>query len=454
MIFFNLFVCITYSFINCYKLLLLTIMPYHCGFCGEDGHNRRTCPQRASLVTSEPTPTIEEGDTIEDSELHEMIAGPGAAAFIVIQEPVVTIDRCPICMEDFGSQPTTQLMCNHSYCTNCIMLNLEHGNLVCPMCRNTIMGPSKKVVELQDKVNRQYNELCDQDEKIIFYEAKFESFEQDVKRKKEQINTLRHDIDDIAHTIGLTGQHELNTFITGITLEYEKYQDTLHEYDASIKSPPLYSLIQSLFESKPTIDSASAMMSKSTCVDGNGVILSHDCWVKVISGLYRNHMGRVIWKSSTSHTPGYFVVRVYRGLGKPKLSHGVYDCSYTEDIKLCMTSGMVTMSGGASNCIISRFMIERIPDNVVRFTIEGNGVALPKSIRTQLRQGKISIILNRLHTKKTGGITLTDKGLHNNPTLVKDCVSNSIPSSLVPSIAAVQEASSYEITEDGDLEFV
>jgi hypothetical protein len=432
-------------------------MPYRCGFCGEEGHNRQTCQQR--IESEHPTLFRNGGQSLQPRSL-ESLFDSAQIELIPLAETVAEPNAtCPICMDELGTQPTTQLMCNHSYCTKCIMLNIEHGNLACPMCRNVVMGPSRKTTELQDKVNQQYNELCDQDEKLTFYEGKFASFENIIEHKEKKNNTLNKEINDITHAFGLTEQHELKPFITGLKLEYTKYQDTLREYDASITSPPLYSLIQSLFESKPTIDSTSASigmkfsskLAPGTCKDGNGVIISHDCWVKIISGLYRNHMARMIWKSSTQSTPGYYVVRVYRGLGKPKLSQGVYDCSYTEDIKLCMTSGM---SGGVSNCIITRFMIQRIPNNVVRFTINGNGVSLPKTIRTQLRQGKLEIVLHRLHTKKTGGVTIADRGLHNNPVLVKDCADNNIPSSLISSIVAVKESASYVVTQNDVLEFV
>lgn len=404
-------------------------MPYRCGFCGDDGHNRRTCPQRIEADQgSTPTPTIQSTSD----------------AVIITQSPVETIIHCPICMDSVGSQPMTELLCHHTFCTKCIMQNLEHGNLNCPMCRENVMGPSKKIQELEEQVQTQYDELCDQDEKLTFYEAKCESY-------KQVLGDRDREMEKVMSTFGFTYRKNFDSFIEFIVSQYSQYVDTIQGYDSSIVPPSLQKLLYSVFHPSNTlVSSITAIKNQTYYNDGSGVPLSHDCWVKIYSGIYRNHMARIIWKNATNCTPGYFVARVYRGLGKPKLSRGVYDCSYTEDITLWTTPGM-----GHPTCLISRFMVERVPNSAVTFTIDGNGVSLPPQIRTLLRQDKIKIILNRLHTHKTGGVTLAIKGLQKNPLLITHCREADIDDSFLDTIAAIQESATFVVLKpDEDCDHV
>ena len=451
-----------------------------CGFCGDCGHYRTTCPQRLETLAAEarvaiaamevPTFTLiasaDQGSTVEEmvaaaevfhNAFHDSTAlhrGSRAAPLPsaplpsaplpsaplpsaplpsaplppapvelvttpVINEPVETNTCCPICMEDLTAQPKTQLLCNHSFCTKCIMRNLEYGNLCCPMCRSDVMGPSKKIKDLETKIQEQHEELCEFDETMKIHQVKFNSYEKKLEEDDKIISKLYKDMNDITHSLGLTNfATELQPFIQGITLEYKKLLDNLSEYDATIVPPSLHQMIQSIFTTKSLDGMISRIFTHDFCFElgdgdpyhrrlsipgSDGVILTNDCWVKVVSGRYRNHMGRIVLKPGTIVTPAYFVVRVFRGLGKPKLGEGVYDCSYTEDIKLYLTSG-----AGDSNCIISRFMVRRVPDSVVTLNVQGNAVALPKDIRRQLRQGKIEVLLNRIHTAKTGGVMVEE----------------------------------------------
>tara|TARA_B110000211_G_scaffold234313_1_gene303462 strand:- start:1345 stop:2370 length:1026 start_codon:yes stop_codon:yes gene_type:complete len=281
------------------------------------------------------------------------------------------------------------------------------------------MGPSKKIKDLETKIQEQHEELCECDETMRIHQVKFNSYEKKLEEDDKIISKLYKDMNDITHSLGLTNfATELQPFIQGITLEYKKLLDNLSEYDATIVPPSLHQMIQSIFTTKSLDGMISRIFTHDFCFElgdgdpyhrrlsipgSDGVILTNDCWVKVVSGRYRNHMGRIVLKPGTIVTPAYFVVRVFRGLGKPKLGEGVYDCSYTEDIKLYLTSG-----AGDSNCIISRFMVRRVPDSVVTLNVQGNAVALPKDIRRQLRQGKIEVLLNRIHTAKTGGVMVEE----------------------------------------------
>jgi len=245
-------------------------------------------------------------------------------------------------------------------------------------------------------------------------------------------------MDSIINKLGFRYRHNFNNFVDSIHKEYNKYIDIIKGYDVNIKIPSLSKLIYNIFETipePPNLTNITDITSKQYYTDGEGKLLSHDSWVKVISGLYRNHMARIIWKPPTTLTPGYFVARVYTGLGKPKLGQHIYDRSYTEDIKLWMTPGTSN-----SNCIISKFMITNIPDNSILFAMEGNGVVLPKEIRLLIKQQKITIILKRIHTKKTGGVSLLEKETKTNTELKTQCENINIHNSLIKPIAATIQA--------------
>ena len=419
---------------------------YHCSYCGETGHNRRTCPQRFenNITMREPRvnlePFFEDAANEVDGMLNINIPPdtPVSTSIPIIQEPIETNTCCPICMEDLTTQPKTELMCHHSFCTKCIMTNIEHGNLKCPMCRDKVMDPSRKIKELEERISEQHNELCDQDdiineqeEKIAKYELsseqQYQQFTKILKENDEQMNSL-------INKFGFTYRHNFNNFVDSIHCEYKKYINTIKEYDVTITEPKLSKLILSIFETRPDFSNITSITNKKYYTDGEGKILTHDTWVKVVSGLYRNHMARLIWKPETHYTPGYFVARVYTGLGKPKLGQNIYDCSYTEDIKLWMLP-----ETNNSNCIISKFMIKKIPDNSIHFAIEGNGVILPKEIRNLLKQNKITLVLNRTHTKKTGGVTILEKKTNKKTKLDSKCESINIPKpSIKPVVTTIQ----------------
>ena len=153
---------------------------YRCSYCGETGHNRRTCPQRFenNITIRGPRVNLDPFFEDADNEVDEMlnintpINVPTSTSIPVIQEPVKTNTCCPICMEDLTTQPRTELMCHHAFCTKCIMTNIEHGNLRCPMCRDEVMGPSKKIRELETQISLYHDELCIQDDTITGQENK------------------------------------------------------------------------------------------------------------------------------------------------------------------------------------------------------------------------------------------------------------------------------------------
>ena len=398
-----------------------------CSYCGQDGHYRPTCPELHHQVEPSTLASSFDDSPLDQTLLNfiieedlstllhdEAIVEPDhqlrreAAAWeasiresvnsIVsskravvpppdvpppdVTPPDVPYTSCVICMEDLTTQPKTELMCRHAFCTKCIMANLEHGNLECPMCRDVVMGPSKKVVELEDKITEQHEELCDQDDKLEYYEARFKSYDQD---KKKTIQDNKNIIRELNHSFSLDNLTELQGFAKSISAEYEKFQHEYGEHSPSLVCPTLKELIYSLFTKKATKNTKLFANLDTTYKDIRGQLLTHDSWVKMVFGEYKNYMGRFMWKNYANNK-GKYIIRVYLGLGKPKLGKGIYDSSYTTDIDF-LTTDNLSMKNVCCVCI---------PNDVVHYQIQGNGTRLDKEIKQMLNKDKLEILLERV----------------------------------------------------------
>lgn len=103
------------------------IMP--CSVCKQSGHNSRTCSKNIlPFITSNPTKFM-----------------------INIAPPPPTV--CVICLEDIIGQPKTQLKCSHSFCTECLMKNISHGDTKCPLCRDIIIEPNIQMDDLKRQIS-------------------------------------------------------------------------------------------------------------------------------------------------------------------------------------------------------------------------------------------------------------------------------------------------------------
>ena len=100
-----------------------------CSVCKQSGHNSRTCS-----VNTLPF-------TINNSNKFMINNTPS---------PPTT---CVICLEDIIGQPKTQLKCSHSFCTECLMKNISHGDTKCPLCRDIIMEPNIQMDDLKQQIN-------------------------------------------------------------------------------------------------------------------------------------------------------------------------------------------------------------------------------------------------------------------------------------------------------------
>ena len=318
---------------------------------------------------------------------------------------------CVICMEPLVDQPQTELLCHHTFCTSCIMTNLEHGNLNCPMCRTEVKKPSNKVAALERENAEQHRELCEMDDTMQFHRGKFKSYEANIECIQRQVKRYKDVGASLEQLLNLSSWPSdsdsdttimcLEEFRDSLSLEYKRYIEHFYQSQRSPTTAPptLEHMIFSLFTRKGHFDHLSTDEKHEILVlrDCHGVILSPDCWIKIGEGKYRNHMARLIWKCPMHTSSGHYVVRIYRGLGKPKLSQGVYDCSYTTDIKLQEdTDDDEHLEGGTEECVITPDMLTRVPDDAVTFTVKGNSVSLPKDVRKQLRANKINLVLNRV----------------------------------------------------------
>ena len=440
-------------------------MSRRCSFCGECGHYRSTCSLRLESLVLEENVEINEDLTEELGTLQELLeefndspaassmdpndspnvdvvlipvlpiapgstemaSAPGSTEMAVDifdpgnnnhaltlnikldekkikKKPSEPCTSCPICMDNFTTQPKTELECRHAYCTKCIMTNLEHGNLVCPMCRDVIMGPSKKVVELNKVIDTQHTELCEQDDRLNIYEAKFRSYESEIKYHKKNEQKLNSELTSIMNDLEMVHIDEVKSFIQTINLEYNKYKHTqLQSVNSSIIVPKLSELICSLFTSK-SYNPTSIPIYK----DMKQIIIPPESCVKILCGRYRNYMARMIWIPDYNvHAPsnkynGKYVVRVYMGLGKPKLGKGIFDRSYTKDITFHITEkdsvfyrGTSLYAGDEEESLICPQMLLRIPNDVVTYKIKGNSTKLDPEIKKILNKGHMNIILQR-----------------------------------------------------------
>ena len=401
-----------------------------CSYCGQYGHYRPTCPELhhqvepstlassfddspldqtlLNFIIEEDLSNLPHDETIvePDHQLRREAAAlestnresvnsitlhlrlPIVRAVVPppdVPPPDVPYTSCVICMEDLTTQPKTELMCRHAFCTKCIMANLEHGNLECPMCRDVVMGPSKKVVELEDTIREQHEELCDQDEKLEYYEARFKSYDQEIKDKKKTIQDNKNIIRELNHSFSLDNLTELQGFAKSISAEYEKFQHEYGEHSPSHACPTLKELIYSLFTKNATKNTKLFANLDTTYKDIRGQLLTHDSWVKMVFGEYKNYMGRFMWKNYANNK-GKYIIRVYLGLGKPKLGKGIYDSSYTTDIDF-LTNDSLTMKNVCCVCI---------PNDVVHYQIQGNGTRLDKEIKQMLNKDKLEILLERV----------------------------------------------------------
>ena len=412
-----------------------------CGFCGQTGHYRTTCPMRleAMNITADIVPIeLDEESSdihiIELGTLQELLEEPefntNTPSFIVEmpsvgvetriidvqmpsveeQMPSVQVDMtsirehvavCPICMEDITTQPKTELECTHSFCTKCIMANLEHGNLVCPLCRDDIMGPSKKIVELNHIIDSQHSDLCDQDAQIDLFEIKCRSYESNIETQEKKYN----DMQDVLLTgLEMDSIDEVKHFTHNISSMYKNYKDTQVESGVCASTVPKISdMIYSSFSTKRVSHTSIPIIK-----DSNQHIMEHDSWVKILGGKYRNYMARVIWvpdyniDAPSNIYNGTFIIRVYMGLGKPKLGKGIYDRSYTNDIKFHITdkdspfyAGTSLYGGTPGNTLICPQMLKIIPNCTITYKINGNATKLPVEIKSLLNRGDMEIILQR-----------------------------------------------------------
>ena len=135
------------------------------------------------------------------------------------------------------------------------MTNIEHGNLKCPMCRNEVMGPSKKIQELETQIGLYHDELCDQDDIINKQEEQIAKYEQESKQQYQQFTKILKEndahIDSIINKLGFRYRHNFNNFVDSIHKEYNKYIDIIKGYDVNIKIPSLSKLIYNIFETRP-----------------------------------------------------------------------------------------------------------------------------------------------------------------------------------------------------------
>lgn len=427
-----------------------------CGFCAQPGHYRTTCPLRLETMNINPIQSsdeeISDSSIVELGTLQELLEEPDFNTFYssdimdipsavmdipsaVVNTPsvidnVISVvvdmpsgssgarlpatqsaqrsaavhthnDRCPICMEDLGTQAKTELECNHSYCTKCIMANLEYGNLVCPICRSDIMGPSKKIVELNTIIDKQHSELCDQDSKLDLYEVKFRSYESNSKTQENKYNAIK---DVLLTGLEMDNIEEAKQFTRNISSMYTTYKDAQVKLGVCPNTVPKLSEMMYASFSIKQFTYASIPIIK----DRNQSVICHDSWVKIISGKYRNYMARVIWVQDYNiDTPsniynGTYIIRVYMGLGKPKLGKGIYDRSYTRDIKFHITnedspfySGTSLYEGTSAESLICPQMIVKIPPNIINYKINGNTTKLPVEIKSLLNRGDMEIILQR-----------------------------------------------------------
>tara|TARA_B110000208_G_C11715471_1_gene410908 strand:- start:47 stop:1318 length:1272 start_codon:yes stop_codon:yes gene_type:complete len=351
-----------------------------------------------NVVIEEDTSVLRHGETIVESDhqlrreaaaleaiIRESVDSNVSSVRAAVPPPDVPYTSCVICMEDLTTQPKTELMCRHAFCTKCIMANVEHGNLECPMCRDVVMGPSKKVVELEDTIREQHEELCVQDDKLEYYEARFKSYDQEIKDKKKTIQDNKNIIRELNHSFSLDNLTELQGFAKSLSAEYVKFQHEYGEHSPSLACPTLKGLIYSLFTKKATRNAKFSAALDTTYKDIRGQLLTHDSWVKIVFGEYKNYMGRFMWKNYANNK-GKYIIRVYLGLGKPKLGKGIYDSSYTTDIDF-LTTDNLSMKNVCCVCI---------PNDVVHYQIQGNGTRLDKEIKQMLDKQKIQILLERV----------------------------------------------------------
>ena len=394
-----------------------------CSYCGQHGHYRPTCPEVQSAIMNQDAmgePAFEEellDNFLTEMDIEGVLQDEGVLLQLqdgeffnttpiieelIEQDPVITLPpmpppppevpytSCVICMEDFTTQPKTELRCRHAFCTGCIMTNLEHGNLECPMCRDTVMGPSKKIVELQETISIQYNELCDQDQNIIGYERRVKALKSELTYKEKTIRDIKKIIQELNHSLHLDSIEELQTFTESVSAEYEKIIHEYGEHSPTLTPPTLKELIYSLFtkKEKKTIKLDTTL---THVIDIRGQLLTHDTWVKIIFGPYKNYMGRFMWKSY-ANKEGKYIIRVHVGLGKPKLGKGIYDSSYTKDIDFYTYT--TSSLGAIVSCTPLPCMC--IPNDVVHYKIQGNGTRLDKITKQMLSKEKLQILLERV----------------------------------------------------------
>ena len=59
--------------------------------------------------------------------------------------------KCCICFDTIGKTNVFVTECNHMFCGTCMLKHITESNL-CPLCRNTLTDPVKKVPVMTDNV--------------------------------------------------------------------------------------------------------------------------------------------------------------------------------------------------------------------------------------------------------------------------------------------------------------
>lgn len=72
----------------------------------------------------------------------------------IIDDTMLRGQECPICMETICTETGSHLTsCGHAFCGKCILMYFHIGNVVCPICRETLLGGESSSSSFHDDVD-------------------------------------------------------------------------------------------------------------------------------------------------------------------------------------------------------------------------------------------------------------------------------------------------------------
>ena len=111
-----------------------------CSICKQSGHNARTCTFKILKIYNKNN--FNNLNTVTPKKTD-------SSSNTLLKKKTIT---CVICLDEITDQPRTELSCSHTFCTKCIMTNMEKGDTKCPMCRKVIMEPNTEIQDLKQQI--------------------------------------------------------------------------------------------------------------------------------------------------------------------------------------------------------------------------------------------------------------------------------------------------------------